>query len=130
MDAKFVPLCRHRYERLTVDVTGKEPLSAVLAALPADTIPHAYRVTLTGESSGVDTAALKAALTPKFAALTLTDATRLPADLWTRRGEDNLTGQFLEKMWQLCSLQPDNDTLQLAARFGLAALEGVEDVSP
>ena len=130
VDAKFVPLCRHRYERLTVDVTGKDPLSAVLAALPTDTIPHAYRVTLTGESSGVDTAALKAALTPKFAALTLTDATRLPADLWARRGEDNLTGQFLEKMWQLCSLQPDNDTLQLAARFGLAALEGGEDVSP
>ena len=86
-----------------------------------------YRITLTGESRGVDMAALKAALTPKFAALTLTDATRLPADLWARRGEDNLTGQFLEKMWQLCSLQPDNDTLQLAARFGLAALEGGED---
>ena len=130
VEAAFVPLSRRRYERLTVDVTGKEPLAAVLAALPGHTAPHAYRITLTGESGGVDMAALKAALTPKFAALTLTDATRLPADLWARRGEDNLTGQFLEKMWQLCSLQPDNDTLQLAARFGLAALEGGEDVSP
>ena len=54
----------------------------------------------------------------------------LPTDLWAKRGTDDLTGQFLEKMYQLCQLQPDNETLLLAARFGLAALEGGEDVSP
>ena len=130
VESRFVPLCRRRYERVSVDVTGKEPLSAVLAALSGDTQPHFYRITLTGESEGVDTAALRAALSPRFAALELRDETVLPTDLWARRGTDDLTGQFLEKMYQLCQLQPDNDTLRLAARFGLAALEGGEDVSP
>ena len=130
VEAHFVPLCRRRYERLSVDVTGKEPLSAVLAALPEHTLPHFYRITLTGESDGVDSAALTAALSPRFAALSLRDATRLPTDLWAKRGTDDLTGQFLEKMYQLCQIQPDNETLRLAARFGLAALEGGEDLCP
>ena len=130
VESRFVPLCRRRYEHLRVDVTGKDPLSAVLAALPGDTTPHFYRITLAGECEGADMAALKAALSPRFAALELRDETRLPADLWARRGTDDLTGQFLENMYQLCQLQPDNDMLLLAARFGLAALEGGEDVSP
>ena len=130
VESRFVPLCRRRYERLKVDVTGRDPLSAVLAALSGDTTLHFYRIALTGESEGVDMAALKAALSPRFAALDLRDETRLPADLWAKRGTDDLTGQFLEKMYQLCQLQPDNDTLLLAARFGLAALEGGEDVAP
>ena len=130
VESRFVPLCRRRYERLSVDVTGQEPLSAVLAALSGDTQPHFYRITLTGESDGVDAAALSAALSPRFAALSLRDETVLPTDLWAKRGTDDLTGQFLEKMYQLCQLQPDNETLRLAARFGLAALEGGEDVSP
>jgi hypothetical protein len=113
-----------------VDVTDREPLSAVLAALRGDTTPHFYRITLTGEHEGVDMPPLKAALSPRFAALELRDETVLPTDLWAKRGTDDLTGQFLEKMYQLCQLQPDNDTLLLAARFGLAALEGGEDVAP
>ena len=129
VESKFVPLCRHRYERLSVDVTGRDPIAAVTAALSADTLPHAYRITLTGESAGVDMAALEGALAPRFAALSLTDATRLPQDLWARRGSDDLTGLFLEEMWRQCQADPNNETLRLAARFGLAALEGGEDAA-
>ena len=127
VEGQFVPLGRRRYEALTVDVTGRDPLAAIRAALPEDTLPHAYRVTLTGESAGVDMAALTAALAPRFAALTVTDRTRLPQDLWARRGGDDLTGLFLDQMWRQLQADPGNETLQLAARFGLAALEGGED---
>lgn len=130
VEEKFVPLCRHRYEVLSVDVTGRDPLSAIAAVLPADCGEHAFRVTLTGESGGVDLAALCAALEPKCAALTLKDSTRLPQDLWARRGEDNLTGAWLDLLARRCELDPGNDTLQLAARFTLAALERGEDPAP
>ena len=41
-------------------------------------------------------------------------------------GED-LTGLFLREMWALCEQDPDDPKLQLAARYGLAALEDREE---
>ena len=128
--ADFVPLCRRRYEVLSVDVTGRDPLTAVANTLPADTAPHAYRIVLTGECPGVDLPALTAALEPRFAALAVLDRTRLPLDLWARRGEDNLTGLVLDQLWQKLQNDPHNETLLLAARFAAAALEGGEDPAP
>ena len=75
------------------------------------------------------TAALERALASRFYGLTLIDRTRLPRDLWQRRGESSLTGLFLEEMWQLCQTDPENPAYQLAARFGLAALENGEDAA-
>jgi len=130
VEEKFVPLCRHRYETVSVDVTGRDPLSAILEKLPADCEQSTIRVTLTGESGSVDVRALTAALGKKCPALTLTDATRLPRDLWKRRGEDNLTGTWLDLLARRCELDPENETLQLCARFALAALERGEDPAP
>lgn len=127
--AEFVPLCRRRYEELTVDITGMEPLDAVAAALPEDTAEDIYRIVLTGEGEA-ELSVLERELAPRFYALTLLDRTRLPRDLWARRGEDNLTGLFLRTMWEKCQKAPEDQTLQLAARFGLAALENGEDPVP
>ena len=130
VSAQFVPLCRRRYQILTVDLTeAADPLSAILAALPEETGEDIFRILLTGESEAPDLSALERALAPRFYGLTLIDRTRLPRDLWQRRGEGNLTGLFLEEMWQLCQEEPDNPVYQLAARFGLAALEGGEDAA-
>lgn len=126
--AQFIPLARQRYEILSADVTGAgDILSAVRAALPADTENLICRVLLTGESQPPDLAALERALAPQFYGLTLIDSTRLPRDLWARRGEDTLTGLFLQTMWDKCRAEPDNSVYQLAARYGLAALEGGEE---
>ena len=127
VESRFVPLCRHRYEAITVDVTGRDPIAAVSASLPAGV--YGCRITLTGESEGVDTAALRAALTGKCAALKLLDETRLPLQLWKRREEDNLTGLTMEALFRRVQADPDNETLRLAARFALAALEGGEDAA-
>ena len=72
--------------------------------------------------------ALERALAPDFYGLTLIDRTRLPRDLWARREEDALTGLFLQAMWDRCQELPDDPVCQLAARYGLAALEGGEEV--
>lgn len=125
--AQFVPLGQRRYEILSVDLTGAEPLPAIRAALPADTEHLICRLILTGEGEPPDLAALERALAPEFYGLTLLDRTRLPQDLWARRGEDTLTGLFLRAMWDKCGSEPDNQLYQLAARYGLAALEAGEE---
>ena len=38
-----------------------------------------------------------------------------------------LTGLFLQAMWDKCQAAPDDPVCQLAARYGLAALEGGEE---
>ena len=126
--ARFVPLSKRRYEIISADVTGAaDVLSAIGAALPADTENLICRLLLTGESQPPDLAALERALAPRFYGLTLLDRTRLPRDLWARREEDTLTGLFLRTMWDKCQAEPDNPLYQLAARYGLAALEGGEE---
>lgn len=130
VEERFVPLCRHRYERVELDVTGKDPLSALAAALPADPMTCACRITLTGEHEGVDLPALHAALAPRFESLTILDKTTLPRDIWARREDEDLTGLMLRALYARCQSEPDNEAYRLAARFAAAALTGGEDPAP
>lgn len=126
--ARFIPLAKRRYEIVSVDITGAaDALSAVRSALPNHPENLICRLVLTGEGPSPDLAALDRALSPAFYGLTLIDRTRLPRSLWERRGEDALTGLFLRAMWDKCQTRPDDPVCQLAARYGLAALEGGEE---
>lgn len=128
VNAQFVPLARRRYEIITADITGPAgALSAILEALPGRTDDLICRLILTGEGERPDLAGLKRTLDPEFYGLTIIDRTRLPRNLWERREEDALTGLFLRAMWERCREEPDNPLYQLAARYGLAALEGGEE---
>ena len=69
-------------------------------------------------------------LAPGFFSLTVTDRTRAPRQLWERMGEETLTGLFLREMARRCAREPENELYLQAVRFGLAALEGEEDVAP
>ena len=128
VNARFIPLARRRYEIVSVDITlGVDILSAIRAALPENRENMICRIVLTGEGDSPDLAALDRALSPEFYGLTLIDSTRLPQNLWARREEDTLTGLFLRAMWEKCREEPDNPLWQLAARYGLTALEGGEE---
>jgi len=129
VSAQFAPLARRHYEILSVDVTGRAPLDAIRAALPNHTQEDVYRILLIGEGEAPDLHALEQALAGRFYALTLRDRTRLPQDLWARREEDTLTGAFLRLMWEKIQADPEDQTLHLAVRFGLAALENGEDIA-
>ena len=126
--AQFVPLGQRRYEVIQVDLTGcTDPLSAIRSALNGDTREQICRILLTGEAEAPDLTALERELAPSFYGLQLLDRTRLPLDLWGRREEDTLTGLFLQEMWDKCQENPDDPLYQLAARYGLSALEHREE---
>lgn len=130
--AEFVPLAGRRYEILTVDVSGADPAAALFAALPKGAERDIYRILLTGESGmeGLDLPALAAIAAPCFYSVTLRDNTRVRRDLWSRAGEDTLTGLFLREMkarLERAESDEERSKIEKAVRFGLAALEDRED---
>ena len=132
--AEFLPLCRRRYEILEVALhAGDDPAAALAAALPENRREDIFRIVLTGESDlgGVDLKALTPLLEGRFFHASLRDRTAVRRELWERSGEDSLTGLFLREMARrIQAADPaDRPRLERAVRFGLAALEGGEDLS-
>ena len=102
-------------------------------ALPQEESPDLVRLLLSGESLCTpELSALTAQAARRFFHVELRDHTTLPSSLWARADEDSLTGLFLQELRaRLDSAgEAERDRLLLAARFGLAALEGGEDVRP
>ena len=131
--AEFVPLCRRRYQILEADVTGgADPLEGAQAALSPAYQEDVCRLVFTGARGAepLDLEGLERKLAGRCWALSLRDRTRAGRDLWARMEEDSLTGLFLRSMAARCRKEPDNDMLQQAVRFGLAALENGEDIAP
>lgn len=127
VSAEFKPLCRrcHRIEEVEIS-----HFDEVLSELPAGDL---VRIILTGESGRTpDLAELAALAKARFFYAEVQDHTTLPRDLWKRAEEDTLTGLFLREMRRrLDSAEEDERSgILLATRFGLAALEGGEDVCP
>ena len=127
-----VSLAFRRYETLSVDVTGTEPLLAIHAALSDDTVKDIYRIELTGEcDSAPDTAALYASLGELFFHLQIKDKTRPRSSLWEKAGEDSLRGLFLsmlKEQYDAVSTQEEKARIEQAVRWGLAALDNGEEV--
>ena len=125
--ARFVPVCKRQYRIETVEA------QTFADNLPQGESPDLVRFLLAGESRfAPDLAALTAQAAPHFFHVELRDQTTLPQDLWARADEDSLTGLFLREMRARLEAAEESqlDQLLLAARFGLAALEGGEDVRP
>ena len=125
----FVPLALRKYEILRVDATGKAPADALREALPEETACDSYRVIFTGETDerGLDLAALEEMFAPRFFSLELRDETRIGEDVWARAEEDSLRGLFLRTLrekFDAAQSEDERAKISLAARFGLAALDG------
>ena len=133
VEAAFLPLAGRRYRLVEADLSGAEsPGDALLSALPADAGDDILRVVLTGESGveGLDLAPLKALAETKCWSAQVLDRTAVRRDLWSRAEEDTLTGLFLRQMRLRLERAADGDErerLELAVRFGLAALEHREE---
>ena len=133
-DLAFVPLCQRQYHIHELNVTTEDTTETLSAQVLSHAAPKdLVRFVLKGESGpdGVDIAALTERCTGFFYSLSFRDKTRVSRDLWSRAGEENLTGLFLRCM-QGRMETADEETaalLQKATRFGLAALENREDVA-
>lgn len=125
---ELVPLAQSRYVLLEVDVTGQDPQAALLDALDGHREDYC-RVKLQGEAATLDPALLAQAAQGRCRTLELKDETVVPLDIWRRVEEETLTGLFLQEMRRRIQTAEDSAAsanLQLALRYGLAALEGRE----
>ncbi len=131
-ELKTASVSARRYAILPVDVTGADPLLAVITQLPDDTVRDVYRIVLTGETeSAPDLRKLYANLSEMFFELQLRDETRLRRGLWERAGDDTLRGLFLKKLKDKYDAAADDEArrkIEQAARWGLAALDNAEEV--
>lgn len=124
-------IATRRYETLTVDVTGADPLLAVHTLLPDESVRDVYRIILTGEvDERPDLNRLRLNLSELFFELQLRDETTPRRSLWEKAGDDTLRGLFLKKLKDKYDTAPDDDTrraVEQAARWGLAALDNREE---
>ena len=128
-----VCIAKRRYELLTADVTGSDPLIAVHTLLPDETVRDIYRITLTGETAQApDLTRLYDSLSELFFDLHIRDRTHIRRSVWERAGEDSLRGIFLMKLRALYDSAADDESrerIEQAARWGLAALDNAEEVA-
>ncbi len=134
-DCELRPVCiaGRRYESLSLDVTGTDPLLAVHTSLPDDTVRDVYRITLTGETDdSPDLRHLYANLSELFFELQLLDEARPRRDLWAAAGEGSLRGLFLARLkerYDAARTDEERALAEQAARWGLAALDHGEEVA-
>ena len=125
-------IAHRRYEVLSVDVSGAEPLLSIHSAIPDETVKDIYRIVLTGETERApDLNALRYNLSEFFFELQIKDRTRLRRNVWERAGEDSLRGIFLQKLSEKLlssSSEEERELIEQAARWGLAALDRGEEV--
>lgn len=125
---RFVPLPGRRYEILRVQA-GDDAAAAIEGALPEDTQDDIYRIYLEGEAEPVDEKALHRAFAERFFGLTIRDKTIPKVDLWAAAGEDTLKGLFLKELkarYDRAEREDDRRQIAMAARYGLAAMDGRE----
>ena len=128
VQVQFVALDTPQFHDWTV-AAGHDALASLNAVLPAVESRDFYRITLTGESAGVDLPGLYDALS-RFANLELRDRTVPETDIWGNAGEDTLEGLYFGLLKQQLE-GADDDTaaaLTLAARLSRQILDGQEVV--
>lgn len=131
--AKFAPLNAREYRILEVDITGEDPLTAIMHCLPADTSRHLYRIILTGTAEqSPEMGTLQRVLEDKFYYLELQNRAKIRQDLWSRANEATLRGAFLRKLraqLDTAGTPEAQAAIEDAARWGIAALDGGEEVN-
>ncbi len=129
VEEEFLPLGGRTYQTLRLDVTEQGPGGALVAVLPPEGGKDIARIILTGEAAHVDVPGLLALARASYFHVTIQDETRLPTDLWARAEEETLVGHFLRTMLEKRAQAPEEEqtTIDLAVRFGLAALEQREE---
>ena len=127
VSAEFVPLNGVRYEIITVNVGGKDAPEAVQEAVSGLSENDCCRLILTGECEELpDTSELRKQLEGRFRELQLRDETTKKRDVWALRGQNTLSGVYIDKlyiMYNAAQSDAQREKIELAAVYGLAAIE-------
>jgi DNA repair protein SbcD/Mre11 len=132
ISSEFIPLGGVRYEIINVDISGKNPLEAVLTEISALSARDSCRIVLTGEcTEPPDLSFLRKKLDGALSELQIKDETTLKRDVWTFLGQDTLSGVFLGRLNSLfksADSAEEREKIELAARYGLAAIDNGGDL--
>lgn len=132
VSAEFIPLGGIRYEIVQVDISGKNIMKAIMDAVSGLTTNDCCRLVLTGECEGFpDINLLRRKLDGCFRDLQIRDETTQKRNVWAQVNDDTLSGAFvsrLYKMFKAAKSAEDRDIIELAARYGLSAIENGGDL--
>ena len=131
-ELRQISIASRKYEILKLDISDCDANTALRNALPDDSVCHIYRVIFTGETDcAPELNKLHSNFSQLFFELQLKDETRLRRDIWENAGEDTLRGLFLNKLkarYDRCTDSIERAKIEQAARWGLAALDNMEEV--
>lgn len=129
VSARFAALGGREYRIVPVDVTGEDPLTAVENALPSGAQRDLLRILLTGTAEvPPEPETIRRALAGRFFHTEVRSQVTVCRDLWAGCGDATLRGAFLRALRGQLTGDPATDaTIEAAARWGLAALEGGEE---
>lgn len=132
---EFKPIASRQYRIIEADLTeADDAFEAAKAAVGQGSGRDVARLVLKGAYSGeIDEGAIIEALGDRFFHLTVKNQTRPRRGVWDGAGDDTLTGLFLADLKAKYDEEKDPESrelLLLAARYGLAALEGREEWRP
>ena len=126
-------IAAREYSCLRADLTDQDPAAALESLIPNDSERMICRMILTGDvEKSPDLPALAARFAGCFFHLEIFDETHLKTDIWEKAGENSLRGVFLLKMKQkydLALTETEKNQTELAARWGLAALDRREEIT-
>ena len=135
-DLEFIPMGGRQYRIFELDLTGRmNAVEAVMSQLPAEGCERDIaRVVLKGIYSGkIDLNELGGAVSDRFFHVSFRDETRLGYDVWDSMADNTLTGMFLRRMrssYENAESDEEREAVNMAVRFGLAALENREEWRP
>lgn len=127
---RFIPLNGPKFYDLDCPVENSAG-AALEKLLPPVGNSDFYRITFTGSSQTIDTAALAEQFS-RFPNLELRDRTVPPVDIWSAVGEDSFEGMYFQLLQDALEGQDEENQriIQLAARISRQILDGQEVVLP
>ena len=129
VDLSFRKISPYKYTERTIDAENID-LESIIAHLPRDSELEVCRMIFSGTCEALDLAALSEALSPRFYQLSLIDRTQPPRSVWDDLSEQSVKGMFLRRLRAAYESadEEERSTIELAAKYGVAALENREVV--
>ena len=126
-----INIAMRKYEIMRIRIADGEE---ILTKMPEFTENDIYRIILTGRTqSPPDIALMMQQLEPRFFSLQIIDRTKMSRTVWDHSDENTLRGFFLKRLakaYDEATTDQERELIERAARWGIAALENEEEVSP